>query len=89
MRASQCVRDVTGEESAESTPPAPFVGRGWALASLEHKRLDELLLQSLLRLDAITPDGSWEEARRERKSAVKEVQGLLNKLDAGWKSLPQ
>ncbi|KZV81626.1 hypothetical protein EXIGLDRAFT_685811 [Exidia glandulosa HHB12029] len=55
----------------------------------EHKRLDELLLQSLLRLDAITPDGAWEDARRERKLAVREVQGLLDKLDAGWKSLPQ
>ncbi|EJD42650.1 hypothetical protein AURDEDRAFT_114917 [Auricularia subglabra TFB-10046 SS5] len=58
-------------------------------AAAEHKRLDELLLQSLLRLDAITPDGAWEDARRERKVAVREVQGLLNKLDAGWKSLPQ
>jgi len=50
----------------------------------EHKRLSELLLQSLLRLDAITADGGWEEARRERKGAVKEVQGLLDRLDQGW-----
>jgi hypothetical protein len=50
----------------------------------EHKRLSELLLQSLLRLDAITADGGWEEARRERKGAVKEVQGLLDRLDEGW-----
>ncbi|KAJ7497449.1 BAG domain-containing protein [Mycena latifolia] len=47
----------------------------------EHIRLSELLLQSLLRLDAITTDGEWEAARRERKAAVKEVQALLDSLD--------
>jgi len=51
-----------------------------------HTRLSELLLQSLLRLDAMTPDGSWEAARAERKGAVREVQGLLDRLDGGWKS---
>ncbi|KAI8994032.1 hypothetical protein BD414DRAFT_411696 [Trametes punicea] len=52
----------------------------------EHLRLGELLLQSLLRLDAISTEGEWEEARRERKSAVKEVQALLDKLDSGWRA---
>ena len=52
--------------------------------ALEHTRLSELLLQSLLRLDAIQPDGSWEAARSERKGAVREVQGLLERLDGGW-----
>ncbi|KAJ7076342.1 BAG domain-containing protein [Mycena belliarum] len=47
----------------------------------EHSRLSELLLQSLLRLDAITTDGEWETARKERKAAVKEVQALLDSLD--------
>jgi hypothetical protein len=51
----------------------------------EHTRLAELLLQALLRLDAIATDGTWEDARRERKSAVKEVQGLLDRLDSGWR----
>jgi len=50
----------------------------------EHNRLSELLLQSLLRLDAIQTDGTWEAARLERKGAVKEVQGLLERLDGGW-----
>ncbi|TFK73889.1 hypothetical protein BDN72DRAFT_834211 [Pluteus cervinus] len=50
----------------------------------EHTRLGELLLQSLLRLDAVTPDSQWEEARRERKDAVREVQALLDRLDAAW-----
>jgi hypothetical protein len=54
----------------------------------EHTRLAELLLQSLLRLDAITTDGEWEEARAERKGAVKEVQGLLDRLDGGWTTRP-
>ncbi|KAK0217895.1 hypothetical protein IW262DRAFT_1101156 [Armillaria fumosa] len=50
----------------------------------EHARLGELLLQSLLRLDAISTDGEWEDARRERKAAVKEVQALLDRLDDAW-----
>lgn len=45
----------------------------------EHIRLSELLLQSLLRLDAIQTDGEWDAARRERKAAVKEVQALLDR----------
>jgi len=54
----------------------------------EHTRLAELLLQSLLRLDAIQTEGAWEDARAERKIAVKEVQGLLDRLDGGWKARP-
>ncbi|KAF8623077.1 hypothetical protein AX15_006494 [Amanita polypyramis BW_CC] len=49
-----------------------------------HTRLGELLLQSLLRLDGIATDGDWEDARRERKAAVREVQALLDRLDGGW-----
>lgn len=51
----------------------------------EHLRLGELLLQSLLRLDALSPEGTWEDARGHRKVAVREVQGLLDLLDDGWK----
>ena len=51
----------------------------------EHVRLGEMLLQSLLRLDAINAEGEWEQARVERKKAVKEVQGLLDRLDSGWR----
>lgn len=50
----------------------------------EHGRLGELLLQSLLRLDAIDPDRDWLTARAERKAAVKEVQEVLDNLDAAW-----
>lgn len=52
----------------------------------EHVRLGELLLQSLLRLDALMPEGTWEAARTLRKGAVREVQGLLDKLDDGWRA---
>ena len=45
-----------------------------------------MLLQSLLRLDAISAEGEWETARRERKGAVKEVQALLDRLDGGWRA---
>ncbi|TDL25929.1 hypothetical protein BD410DRAFT_783920 [Rickenella mellea] len=50
----------------------------------EHVRLGELLLQALLRLDVINLEGEWQDARRERKVAVKEVQGLLDRLDDAW-----
>jgi hypothetical protein len=47
----------------------------------EHRRLGELLLQSLLRLDALAPESHWSEARNQRKQAVKEIQTMLTKLD--------
>ncbi|KAI0688041.1 hypothetical protein BC835DRAFT_339010 [Cytidiella melzeri] len=53
---------------------------------LEHARLGELLLQSLLRLDALNAEGEWEEARKERKTAVREVQALLDRLDGAWRT---
>lgn len=53
--------------------------------SSDHTRLSELLLQSLLRLDAMHLAGSdWPEARAERKAAVREVQGVLDRLDGAW-----
>jgi predicted component of type VI protein secretion system len=51
----------------------------------DHTRLSELLLQSLLRLDAMHLAGSdWPDARAERKAAVREVQGVLDRLDGAW-----
>ncbi|KAF9652990.1 hypothetical protein BDM02DRAFT_3183317 [Thelephora ganbajun] len=52
----------------------------------EHTRLGELLLQSLLRLDAIHAESEWEQARKDRKAGVREVQALLDRLDTGWKA---
>ena len=54
-------------------------------ADAEHTRLGELLLQALLRLDAINIDSTWTEARGERKGAVRAVQGVLDRLDKGWR----
>jgi len=54
-------------------------------ADNEHTRLGELLLQALLRLDAINIDSTWAEARRDRKGAVRAVQGVLDRLDKGWR----
>ncbi|TFK23953.1 hypothetical protein FA15DRAFT_440871 [Coprinopsis marcescibilis] len=45
-------------------------------------RVGELLLQALLRIDGISPERSWDQARAERKAAVKEIQSLLDILDA-------
>lgn len=50
----------------------------------DHARLGELLLQHLLRLDAIDPNRDWSMARAERKAAVRETQELLDSLDAAW-----
>lgn len=55
--------------------------RSRAEFDLEHRRLGELLLQSLLRLDALSPESHWSEARTRRKLAVKEIQALLSELD--------
>ncbi|KAJ7594324.1 hypothetical protein C8J56DRAFT_854424 [Mycena floridula] len=56
-----------------------------ALQEKEHTRLGELLLQSLLRLDAISTDSEFQDARKERKVAVNEVQSLLDRLDNAWR----
>lgn len=52
----------------------------------EHLRLGELLLQSLIRLDAIVPESTWDHARKDRKEAVREVQDMLDRLDNAWSS---
>ncbi|KAG9126211.1 hypothetical protein FRC07_004429 [Ceratobasidium sp. 392] len=51
---------------------------------MNHKKFAELLLQALLRFDAFQPEGEWTKAREVRKGAVKEVQGMLDKLDGMW-----
>jgi len=50
----------------------------------EHSRLAELLLQALLRIDAIVPERDWDTARAHRKAAVKQLQSLLDQLDSDW-----
>ncbi|KAF4621159.1 hypothetical protein D9613_000465 [Agrocybe pediades] len=50
----------------------------------DHTRIGELLLQALLRLDAIAPEQDWATARADRKAAVKELQSLLDQLDSEW-----
>ncbi|KAG1723608.1 uncharacterized protein EDB91DRAFT_1172433 [Suillus paluster] len=67
-------------------PPYPTpVSYSSKPTSQDHARLSELLLQSLLRLDAMHLAGSdWPDARAERKAAVREVQGVLDRLDGAW-----
>ncbi|KAI0743746.1 hypothetical protein C8Q80DRAFT_1182948 [Daedaleopsis nitida] len=82
---------VGPEPTATALPPKPASAAGSGTRAplkfeQEHVRLGELLLQSLLRLDAIAAEGEWEVARRERKGAVKEVQALLDRLDGGWRA---
>lgn len=83
------VRALGVPSSGEGTTPAFEVAlhpeSGAPPTPLDHTRLSELLLQSLLRLDALHMSGSdWPEARVERKAAVREVQGVLDRLDAAW-----
>jgi BAG domain len=73
------LNDFLGVLDSSTHPPTSELER-------EHVRLGELLLQSLLRLDALMPEGTWEEARTLRKGAVREVQGLLDRLDDGWRA---
>jgi len=56
--------------------------------SKEHSRIGELLLQALLRLDAIVPETDWLTARADRKAAVRELQSLLDQLDNEWAEAP-
>ncbi|EPQ57318.1 hypothetical protein GLOTRDRAFT_137669 [Gloeophyllum trabeum ATCC 11539] len=65
-------------------PPTPPQQEQVKTMQPTHARLSELLLQSLLRLDAINAEGGWDEARKERKEAVKEVQKVLDRLDGAW-----
>jgi len=71
---------------SDAEPSAPAEQPSPEALKLNHSRLAELLLQSLLRLDALTPPTEWEETRRARKAAVKHVQASLDSLDMAWKS---
>ncbi|KAG1832494.1 hypothetical protein EV424DRAFT_1368958 [Suillus variegatus] len=76
---------TTPTQSFSSTAQAPHFPPHPTPTSSDHTRLSELLLQSLLRLDAMHLAGSdWPEARAERKAAVREVQGVLDRLDGAW-----
>ncbi|KAI0057959.1 hypothetical protein BV25DRAFT_1811530 [Artomyces pyxidatus] len=81
------LRDLTA--ATATTPaaatPAPAAPAASPALKTEHTRLGELLLQALLRLDAIAVESEWENARRERKGAVRAVQGVLDRLDRAWR----
>ena len=59
-------------------PPAPVekppVLQGANTLTEQHAKLGELLLQALLRLDAINIESGWPEARAERKRVKKAAQ---------------
>ncbi|KAL1743358.1 hypothetical protein HDZ31DRAFT_65087 [Schizophyllum fasciatum] len=69
-----------------SLPQYHTAGTAQAAMDREHLRLAELLLQSLLRLDGIVAESEWQDARRERKEGVREVQSLLDRLDGAWQN---
>lgn len=70
-------------------PPNPLTNSSstsFSPIQKEHAKLNEFFLQELLNLDAIVIDTEWEQARQERKAAVKEVQSYLDRLDDAWNS---
>lgn len=71
--------------SSDPTPSSESPTVTAAALKQKHRYLSETLLQSLLRLDAILPESGWADVRAARKGAVKEVQGLLDQLDDGWR----
>ncbi|TRM69377.1 hypothetical protein BD626DRAFT_473878 [Schizophyllum amplum] len=81
---STLARDL--ESLLYSLPQYHAAGDAQAGMNREHLRLGELLLQTLLRLDGINAEGEWQDARRERKESVREVQALLDRLDGAWQN---
>jgi len=81
---SEAVSGTLEPTADTNTPAVPALSHEDAKAT--HAQLGELLLQALLRLDAIAPESGWTEVRSARKGAVKEVQGLLDLLDDGWRN---
>ncbi|WFD28040.1 hypothetical protein MNAN1_003048 [Malassezia nana] len=54
---------------------------------LTQRKLSELLLRELLKLDGIPTES--EEVRSHRKATVKEIQSYLDRVDAAWKQATQ
>lgn len=44
--------------------------------------LSEILLQTMLKLDSLDIDPSWQEARKARKEGIKSIQARLDQVDA-------
>ncbi|KZV74411.1 hypothetical protein PENSPDRAFT_648044 [Peniophora sp. CONT] len=80
--APQPIATVTSAPAPAETPP---VLQGAKTLNEQHAKLGELLLQALLRLDAINIESGWPDARAERKGAVKNVQGILDRVDGAWR----
>ena len=68
---------VEGEEKKSAGPPPRIL-----------LYLSEILLQGLLKLDSIEIPSGYEDARKERKEAVRQVQDVLDRVDRAkedWK----
>jgi len=48
---------------------------------MTHRRLSELLTQSLIALDGVSLSNEHAEARKQRKEGVREVQAWLDRVD--------
>lgn len=71
---SQAPHDASGAVDEACIPPQRI--------PLTQRKLSELLLRELLKLDGIPTDS--EEVRNTRKATVKEIQAYLDRVDAAW-----
>ena len=61
---------------AKSSQPAPEA------VKQQHAYVSEMLLQALLKLDGFDIEARWTDARKARKEGIRNVQGVLDKVDA-------
>ena len=76
-KEKETTRSQGGEEKKAGPPPRILL------------YLSEILLQGLLKLDSIEIPSGYENARKERKEAVKKVQDVLDRVDRAkedWKT---
>jgi hypothetical protein len=79
----------TSHRQALYGPPKSPSSPEYAGLVKQHIFIGENLLQTLLWLDGVVCQPTWEEARAERKAAVKFVQGQLDECDAAFKTLKE
>lgn len=80
---------VSARNQALYGPPKSPSSPEYAGLVKQHLFIGENLLQTLLWLDGVVCQPTWDEARAERKAAVKYVQGQLDECDAAMKTLKE
>lgn len=82
------MRPVLRLQALYGPPKAPS-SPDYAATVKQHTYLGETLLQTLLWLDGVSCQPTWDEARAERKAAVKFVQGELDGVDEAFRKFKE